>query len=846
MHPLSFLDGSIDRALALPGSYNPVLVALSILIASLAAYSAFGLAERISASEKLSVRRSWLIAGSIAMGIGIWAMHFIGMLAFRLPVPVTYDVWITFLSVLPATLASWLVLIATRKRIEGLRLILGGTLLGVGIGAMHYTGMAAMRVAAVMFFDPVLFAGSIIVAIVLATTALYTNSLASGTDGKRHGLRIKLGAAGVMGLAVSGMHYAGMAAAYFFPTTTSFPDIEGLDPTVLGALVSLATVLILAGVIFVVAIDRRLKTADAQLRHGFKVAEALLDEAKERVEGPLLGESLAVRTLREAIGTYAAMDETLLLTGPIGAGQEAVARAIHHQSQRASGAFINVTCRMFQTSPQSILFGSLPPQLESSPLPQGGRFMLANRGTLYLDNVNELSTAMQEQLVDVLAELDSQRKGEERPEPDVRVIAFTPSELAGERMGSPISPALYQALGKRQLSVPGLAERREDLPTLIHYFVQRYARRLGRPVEGVSDASMERLQGYRWKGNIAELQNLLERTILISSGPVLEIDDSLLEEGILLDRYRLVQKLGSGGMGEVWLAKHQLLARPAAVKLIRPEALGDSNQKQEVLKRFEREAQITANLSSPNTVRLYDFGISDTGSFYFVMELLSGIDLESMVTRFGPLAPARVIMLLRQTCRSLSEAHEVGFVHRDIKPANLFICKLGREYDFLKVLDFGVVKGANSKDETQITAAGKLVGTPAYMAPELIAGAEVDGRTDLYALGCVAYWMLTGRQVFESENLMQMIMHHSKTVPKQPSEIAETRIPERLDQIVLSCLAKTPQERPSSADELWQMLGEVGVDESWTPEKAEAWWQLHMPELENSVTGMSAGKSMSD
>ncbi len=846
MHPLSFLDGSIDTSLALPGTYNLALVALSILIASLAAYSAFGLAERIRASEKLLVKRAWLTVGAIAMGLGVWAMHFIGMLAFRLPVPVTYDVWITLLSIFPATLASCVVLIATRKRIEGLRLILGGTLLGGGIGAMHYTGMAAMRMAAAMFYDPVLFAGSIIVAIVLATAALYTNSLVSGTDGKRHGFWIKLGAAGVMGLAISGMHYTGMAAAYFFPTATSFPDVVGLDPTVLGVLVSLATVLNLAGVIFVAAVDRRLKTADAQLRHGFKVAEALLDEAKERVEGPLIGESVAARALREAITKYAATDETLLLTGPPGAGQEAVARSIHHQSQRASRPFIHVNCTMLQTSPQSILFGSVPPQPDSSRLPKGGRFGLAEGGTLYLDSVNELSTGMQEQLVEVLEELERQRKREQLPAPDVRIVAFTSSDLSGERQGSRICPALRQTLSKRQLSVPALAERREDIPILVRYFIQQHARRMSKTVEAVSEASMERLQAYRWTGNIRELENLLERAIMIASGSVLEIDESLLDEGIPLDRYRLVQKLGGGGMGEVWLAKHQLLARPAAVKLIRSDVLGNSDQKQEVLKRFQREAQITSNLSSPNTVRLYDFGISETGSFYFVMELLNGIDLESMVNRFGSLPPARVIMLLRQACRSLGEAHEVGLVHRDIKPANLFICKMGREYDFLKVLDFGIVKGADMEGETLITAAGKLVGTPAYMAPELIAGDEVDGRADLYALGCVGYWMLTGRQVFESKNLMQMIVHHTKTVPKRPSEISETSIPEGFDQLILACLEKEPDNRPSSADELWRMLGQIGVDDPWPPEQAEAWWQLHMPEVAVSRPGTAIVNEMSE
>ena len=830
MHYLNFLDGSIDRGLALAGTYDPALVTLSIVIASLAAYSAFGLAERIRASETPVVKRSWLIAGAVVMGLGVWSMHFIGMLAFRLPVPVTYDVLITLLSIVPAALASGVVLLLTsRGKIERMRLILSGTLMGAGIGAMHYTGMAAMRMAATMFYDPVLFVASIVGSIVVATAALHINSLVNSAPGRSRSHRAKLGAASVMGLAISGMHYTGMASAYFFSTSAPQPPVAGLDPMLLGILVSLSAGLVLAFVIFVAAVDRRLKTADAQLKHEVNVAKVLLDEAKERVDGSLLGESIAVRALREAISTYAATDETLLLTGPPGAGQEAVARAIHHQSQRAQRAFIQVNCAMLQTSPQSILFGSVPNPL--SPLPKGGRFVLANGGTLYLDCVNELSSAIQEQLVEVLEELEGHRRRGEQPKPDVRVISFMSSELVAEGQTSRISPALHQALGKRQLSAPALAERREDIPILVQYFVEQHARRLGQPIESVSEASMERLQEHRWRGHIRELDNLLERAIITASGSVLEIDDSLLEEGIPLGRYRLIEKLGGGGMGEVWLAKHQLLKRPAAVKLIRPDVLGSSDERQAVIRRFEREAQITANLSSPNTVRLYDFGVSNTGSFYLVMELLNGIDLDSMVNRFGPLPPTRVIMLLQQACRSLSEAHDIGLVHRDIKPANLFICKVGREYDFLKVLDFGVVKGNDSADETPITGTGHVVGTPAYMAPELIVGDEVSAQTDLYALGCVAYWMLTGRQVFQSESLMQMAIHHAKTAPDPPSQMTEQSVPASLDEIILACVEKAPENRPGSADKLWQMLSEIGVDEPWTTKSAEAWWQLHEPEM---------------
>ena len=260
MHYLQFLDGSIDPGLALPGTYNPILVILSILIASLAAYSAFGLADRIRIAERPSIKRSWLAAGAGAMGMGVWAMHFIGMLAFRLPVPVTYDVFTTLLSMVPAILASAVVLLVIgRTEIGRARLILSGTLMGSGIGVMHYTGMAAMRLAASMFYDPVLFTVSVVVAVVLATVSLYAKSLATSRKPRSH--TIKLSVALVMGFAISGMHYTAMAAAYFFPSTAAPASAPGFDPLVLALIVSVATVLILALAIAVAKVDTHLKAA---------------------------------------------------------------------------------------------------------------------------------------------------------------------------------------------------------------------------------------------------------------------------------------------------------------------------------------------------------------------------------------------------------------------------------------------------------------------------------------------------------------------------------------------------------------------------------------------------------
>ena len=280
-HHWGFLDGTLDPRSAFVGTYEPTLVILSIIVAALAAYAALGLAERISAADKPLAKRSWLAVGAVTMGVGVWAMHFLGMLAFRVPVRVNYDVWVTLASVVPAVVASGIMLhVISQPRISPGRLVLGGGLMGAGIGVMHYTGMAAMRMNAVMRYDPVLFGVSVIVAVVLATAALYTKFLASGRSGSGHRhWWIKLGAAFVMGCAVAGMHYTGMAASYVFPGVSSEPVAVGLDPTFLAAWVSVATVLITGLAIFVTIVDSRLEAAV----HSERLSRSRLLEAIESI-----------------------------------------------------------------------------------------------------------------------------------------------------------------------------------------------------------------------------------------------------------------------------------------------------------------------------------------------------------------------------------------------------------------------------------------------------------------------------------------------------------------------------------------------------------------------------------
>ena len=294
--------------------------------------------------------------------------------------------------------------------------------------------------------------------------------------------------------------------------------------------------------------------------------------------------------------------------------------------------------------------------------------------------------------------------------------------------------------------------------------------------------------------------------------------------------YELVERLGGGGMGDVWLARHHMLVHPAAIKLIKADRLG-ADRAQSVL-RFEREAQATASLRSPHTVDLYDFGVADDGTFYYVMELLDGTDLDRLVTKFGPLPAERVIYILAQVCRSLADAELRGLVHRDIKPANVFLCRLGYEVDFVKVLDFGLVKpSTDGPQDVKLSADNLAVGTPAFMPPELALGRPVDRRTDLYALGCVAYWLLTGELVFKGATPLEIVMEHVKTDPPPPSSRSELPIPPALDAIVLDCLKKAPDDRPSSAAELMSRLEAVGLPESWTEDRARQWWQVHGPAI---------------
>ncbi|MBX3131207.1 MAG: serine/threonine protein kinase [Polyangiaceae bacterium] len=300
-----------------------------------------------------------------------------------------------------------------------------------------------------------------------------------------------------------------------------------------------------------------------------------------------------------------------------------------------------------------------------------------------------------------------------------------------------------------------------------------------------------------------------------------------------LGQYELLEKIGEGGMGVVYRARHAMLRRPTAVKLLPPEKAGTTT-----VSRFEREVRLTARLTHPNTVAVYDYGRTPDGLFYYAMELLDGIDLEHLVRTHGPQPPARVVHVLQQVCGSLAEAHAIGLVHRDIKPANVILCQRGGQSDVAKVVDFGLVKELipePTRGAPQLSGVNAIVGTPLYLSPEAVTEPErVDARSDLYALGAVAYFLLTAQPVFAHGSVMEICAAHLHERPVAPSLRLGERLPEDLDELVLACLAKLPAARPASADTLRSALLALDVG-AWTERDSARWWQEHAETLHDHL-----------
>jgi serine/threonine-protein kinase len=302
----------------------------------------------------------------------------------------------------------------------------------------------------------------------------------------------------------------------------------------------------------------------------------------------------------------------------------------------------------------------------------------------------------------------------------------------------------------------------------------------------------------------------------------------------------LEHKIGEGGMGEVYRARHGMMRRPSAIKLMRSDIAGE-----EGIARFEREVQLTTRLTHPNTITIFDYGRTNDGVFYYVMELLDGATLERVVAVDGPQSPARVVRILMMACSALSKAHAIGLIHRDIKPANIMLCQQGLERDVVKILDFGLVKELEVEGEVAPTGANTITGTPQYMAPESILRANAaDARTDIYALGAVAYYLLAGSTVFIGTSLVEICGHHIHT---QPERFSARGVPVSadLEAVVLACLEKDPGKRPQNALELRRRLETCTVG-SWTSEDAHAWWSAHQEELTADTRGHQTSESLGE
>ena len=307
-----------------------------------------------------------------------------------------------------------------------------------------------------------------------------------------------------------------------------------------------------------------------------------------------------------------------------------------------------------------------------------------------------------------------------------------------------------------------------------------------------------------------------------------------VDEARQLGRYRIEGKIGAGGMGTVYLARHALLRRPTALKVLERESADH-----EMVARFEREVQVTSGLTHPNTIEIFDFGYNSAGVFYYAMEYLNGTTLGQCVEDAGAQTEARVVHIMKQACGSIAEAHRKELIHRDLKPANIMLCEMGGLYDFVKVLDFGLVRSERQSSDIALTDVSALTGTPQYLPPEAVQAPEgIDVRADLYQLGAIAYYLLTGQHVFGGDTVYEVLAHHVGSTPKPPSEALGKQVSPDLEKLILRCLEKDPKRRFANGGELYDAFESLDVAGRWDQRDASEWWvawREQHPEAESAV-----------
>jgi len=563
---------------------------------------------------------------------------------------------------------------------------------------------------------------------------------------------------------------------------------------------------------------RSLTLRNHTLARELAVARADKQEALRRLDWALVGNSAVLRQLKALIASAASGSDNVLLRAKADCGAEAVARAIHAASVRADRPFITLDGARNSGRNGAV---DIPAFVRSGAEPT--RLELADGGILFIDHFERMGDQTVKELCAHIAAAEEARDNGRTPSPDVQIIAVT-ALPEGTRFPERFPRSLSISLGAQQIRIPTLDERRDDIQPLCETVLQRQSLAAGRVFEGFEGESLKRLRQHTWPGNLRELEDVVVRSVAASKGERVVIDASLLQSGTPLGSYHLIRRLGAGGFGEVWEARHQLLARPAAVKLMLGNCAGDP----ELLERFKREATATASLASQHTVALYDFGVGDEGQFYYVMELLDGIDLDQLCKKHGPPPVARLARLLVHACRSLAEAHARGLVHRDIKPSNLFVCRMGLEVDVLKVLDFGLVRHTD-KDQTRLTQQDTVMGTPAFMAPEMATGkASIDGRTDIYSLAASAWTICAGRDLFEADNPMGILIGH---IQEQPDELIAhaPQVTKAFSDLIMAGLAKNPVDRPNAVEFARGLLA-TGLPQAWTDTHRREWWAQNLPE----------------